>query len=385
MSPDTSQTKVCPTCGTRLNENATRCLVCGRNFAPSAAPAKSGATSKNVQGPRIPEVRLSLPVAIGLVVLMLGLGAVIVYAILAGSNAAASVGLTPTPTASNTPTVTFTPTASATPTITPTFTPEPPVDYQVLSGEVCSSIALKFGVTVDSIAKLNNFPPDCGTLFVGQTIKIPRPTPTPPPAATPTLSAQEATEQACGVADYVVKDGDTLGGIARAYNIDIEVLRNANGLPTDNIYSGMQLKIPLCQRLPTAGPTPTATPPPPYTAPNLLLPVDGTIFNFTDDAITLQWSAVGPLRTNEAYAVMIEDVTSGEGARSISYVTDTKFIVPTSLRPKDGRTHIFRWTVMAVRQKGVTADGQPIWDPGGAVSLARVFGWQGGPVGTPVP
>ncbi|NTV36388.1 MAG: LysM peptidoglycan-binding domain-containing protein, partial [Anaerolineaceae bacterium] len=286
---------------------------------------------------------------------------------------------------SNTPTLTATPTDMPTATITFTPSPQPPIDYKVLSGDVCSSIALKFGVTVDSISKLNGLPADCGFLVEGQSLRIPVPTATPPPPPTATLSGQEATDQACGKVEYIVKENDTIGGIARAYNIDLEALKLANSMLNDNIYSGMYLKIPLCQRLPTPGPTPTATLPPPYQAPNLLLPIDGTMFNFVDD-VTLQWSAVGPLREGESYAVIVEDVSGGEGIRLVTYVSDTKLIVPASMKPKDGKAHIYRWSVTAARQKGTTTDGQPIWDPAGAISIPRVFGWSaGGPVGTPAP
>jgi LysM repeat protein len=327
----------------------------------------------------MPEVTLSLPVALAIVVVVLALGAAIVYAIVSSGGKAANVitGATATATITPTPTQPFTATATLTPTITQTPTPLAPVDYKVKPGEVCSSIALKFNVTVESIATLNGLPPDCGILYEGEALKIPQPTPTPPPPPTATLSAQEATDQACGKADYTVKDGDTVGGIARAYNVSVDTLKNYNGLTTDNIWTGMLLKVPLCQRLPTAGPTPTATPPPPYQAPNPLLPVDGTIYGANDDNITLQWSAVGPLRPNEAYAVTIVDVTSGEGQKTVVYVTDTKYIVTTALRPKDKNNHIFRWVVMAVRQNGSTADGQPIYEAGGALSVPRVFGWTG--------
>ena len=70
MSPETTTpntTKICPTCGTRLGINATRCSVCGSNLAPSV----SVAANKAVSAPRLPAVTLSLPVLFGLVVLLL--------------------------------------------------------------------------------------------------------------------------------------------------------------------------------------------------------------------------------------------------------------------------------------------------------------------------
>jgi hypothetical protein len=91
--------------------------------------------------------------------------------------------------------------------------------------------------------------------------------------------------------------------------------------------------------------------------------------------ITLQWAAVGVLRENEAYAVTIEDITQGEGRREVATVTDTKYLVPASFLPSDRVPHVLRWWVVPVRQIGTDEDGNPIWDPAGAVSNPRVFTW----------
>ena len=40
-----SRTKICPTCGTRMNESATRCLVCGRTFNNDQIPAGKNASA----------------------------------------------------------------------------------------------------------------------------------------------------------------------------------------------------------------------------------------------------------------------------------------------------------------------------------------------------
>ena len=97
MSADTSTqpTKTCPTCGTRLNENATRCLTCGRNFAPLQRSAESKNTDVQVQ--RMPEITLSLPIALGLIVLVLAVGAGAVYTILKSTELIVEPTVTPSP------------------------------------------------------------------------------------------------------------------------------------------------------------------------------------------------------------------------------------------------------------------------------------------------
>lgn len=374
MSPDTTpkNTKLCPTCGTRLSEDAVRCLVCGTELTRVEKPAKP---TKAVQGSRMPEITFSLPVVLGFILLFIAVGAGSVYFMTQRSQAAV-------PPATVTPTTTITPTASVTPTPpppTPTDTPLPtatPIVYKIASGDTCLGIALRFGVSIQSIVLLNELPAACDTLFPGQELKIPQPTATPTPLPTATMSDADATRIACGEVEYTVQTNDTLSSIAANYAVSIGVLKEYNGLVNDTVRSGQKINIPLCQRLATAGPSPTPTLPPPYQAPNLLLPADGTAFVTSgDETITLQWAAVGTLRESEAYAITIVDVTKGTDEKIVNYVTDTKFIVPNEIRPADNTPHIIRWWVIPVRQIGTSKEGNPVWDKAGESSVWRDFVW----------
>jgi hypothetical protein len=152
------------------------------------------------------------------------------------------------------------------------------------------------------------------------------------------------------------------------------------------VLLGTTLIIPLCLRNATPGPTPTPTPLPPYPAPNLLLPANGASFLASDNSVALQWASVGTLRENEAYMVKVEDQTDSKNVLPLAYVTDTKFVVPVSYRPKDNRAHIFSWTVVAVRQTGNTDEnGNPIWEIAGEVSAPRLFSWTGTGGAAPAP
>jgi LysM repeat protein/ribosomal protein L40E len=385
MSPETptSTTKICPTCGTRLAETATRCLVCGTELSTKVEPKKPAA----VQASRMPEITLSLPAALGLLALFLVVGAALVFLALrlAGGSTPLAPANGPTPTVTLTLTATLTPTEAATNTPIPTATPLPPFEYTIGSGDTCTSIAVQFGVSVNSIIILNNLSTSC-ILSIGAKIKVPYPTPTLPPVATSTLEPAQATIQACEKVVITVQEGDTLSSIAANYAVPQEAIKSYNSLSTDAVFLGMSLIVPLCERAPTPGPTPTATIPPPYPAVNLLLPPDGASFTLANDSITLQWASIGTLRDNEAYMVTVEDVTEGEGRRLVDYVKDTKYNIPVSFRPKDAAPHVFRWWVTTVRQTGTDDQGQPIWDTAGALSLQRVFSWQGvAPEATPKP
>lgn len=381
MTSDTPSkpTRICPTCGSRVSEQAHRCLVCGAVLNPQVQTA---APEKPIQGSRMPEITLTLPAAIGFLAIFLAIGAGLVYFALQQTGKVSDPTLTPTLT--TTPTATFTPTPL---TPTPTNTPEPsptPLTYRVAANDTCSSIAFAFGVSIQSIVLLNNLPATCDTLYIGQALLIPHPTPTPTPFPTATLSPAEATEAACTKIEYIVQDNDTLSTISANYNIPIAVLKSYNGLVSDIVRSGQSLVIPLCERRGTPGPTPTNTPPPPYPPPSLLLPQDGAPFTLADQTITLQWASIGALQENEAYQVNIVDITEGGERKIVDYVLDTKYIVPTSFRPTDSKPHVIRWWVTTVRQVGTDENGNPIWEPAGANSEQRVFTWSG-VTGTPAP
>ena len=374
MNPKKRETndKVCPTCGTHLKPNATRCLVCGRTFTDvPTTPSPTG----QIKSRGLPKFTLSLPILLGGVLLLIAVGGGIIYFILRGSGQMSATE--PTPTQSPTPTLAQSPTPTLSPTTAPTFTAEPPITYAVQAGDTCSSIALKFDVSVTSIADLNNLASDCGVLTLNQELLIPRPTPTSSPQPSATKSIAQATEEACQKITYTVGANDTLSGIAANYNISVETLRSYNGLTSDTVYLNQVITIPLCERLPTAGPTPTATLPPPYAATNLLLPADGSVFTGTNETVTLQWAAIGGLLESDSYAVTIEDLTAGEGKKLVDYTKDTKYIVPVSFRPLETAPHVIRWYIQPVRQSGTTENGDPIWVTAGYPSEPRVFIWSG--------
>ena len=83
MSPENSKqnTQVCPTCGTRLSQSATRCLVCGTELSAKAVVEKKATNKveKSVQATRMPEIKLGLQAALGFIVVILLIGAGLVY------------------------------------------------------------------------------------------------------------------------------------------------------------------------------------------------------------------------------------------------------------------------------------------------------------------
>ncbi len=368
--------KICPVCGTKLSDNATRCLVCGTPLTTTAGARKAS----GIQPRRPAEVRLNLPVAIILGILMLALIGLLIYFILDRSNKPSDVTLallTETPTA--TATITQTPTITPTSTPEPTWTPLPPIEVKVRANEYCSTFAGLYNVSILSIIRQNNLDANC-TISEGMTLFIPQPTLTasPMPTATPDLTQVASLPQNDCDKTITVEIGptDTLSSIAMNYNVSITLIKEYNRMTSDIVRQGDNIVVPLCERLPTAGPSPTPTDPPPYPAPNLLLPNSGTAFTSTADSVTLQWAAVADLRPNELYRVTIQDLTSDVERILVEYVRDTKFIIPVTFRPYDTTCHIIQWTVAVARQTN-PGDPNPIYIEAGNAAQPRVFSWVG--------
>ena len=382
-----SKSRNCPVCGTKLSENARRCLVCGADLSGSKEPStsKPKKTNEKIDSKRIPEIKMNLIALIAIIVVILVLIGLLIFFIVTGGKTDAEGGVDTEATTTVTPTLTTTP--SNTPTVTPlpTWTPLPPIEYTVKDNETCLDIALQFNTSVQSIILANNLNTSC-LIAPGNVLQVPQPTLTPSPIPTATPEAFIADVEMCTQTDTIIVEANmTLSSIAANYNVSMSDIRIYNNLPNDIVRQGDRLIIPLCDRLPTAGPTLTPTPLPPYPAPNPLLPRSGAAFAATDEAVTLQWASVASLFPGEVYRVAVQDLTSAEEKILVDYVSDTKYILPASFRPIDTTPHIIQWSVSVARQ--INSDpNSPIYEEAGAISAFRVFSWVGSgvaPTATP--
>jgi LysM repeat protein len=134
--------------------------------------------------------------------------------------------------------------------VTPT-----PYFYQVQFGDTLWQIAQRHGIDLATLIRVNELE-DPNVLYPGQRLLISRHVTisgTPLPTATPTLYF------------YRVQPGDTLWRIAQRHGLDVETLRQVNGLQNPHvILAGQRLLI--SDRVTLSGTplptrTPTATPP----------------------------------------------------------------------------------------------------------------------------
>ncbi len=160
----------------------------------------------------------------------------------------------------------------------PVVLPPPPppapamTEYIVQRNDTLFLISKRYNIKLDAIRKANPglkgdnirlgqkimLP---GTVAVGEQ-KVPAGAILPPPPKPEYKPYDGATKE------YVVKSGDTLGGIAYPNGINIRQLKEMNGLTSDFIRAGQKLKIPATAvvKAPSAPAKPKALPPPPQPA-----------------------------------------------------------------------------------------------------------------------
>lgn len=224
------------------------------------------------------------PLIFGLAALLLIIGvAALIYFFVGSGRPAFSLFATDTPTPTETATATLTPTLTNTPTATSTEMPTStatetptiagPFDYQVLEGDSCYAIAIKFKVDLLLLIKVNNLAPEC-PISPGQKLTIPGPN-TQLPTDTPLPPLGKGTK-----IKYTVLTGDTLGSIALKFNSTVDAIKKENNIQNENeILVGMVLTVPVNLVTPvptnTIAPTVTGTPPtatrPPTATPTITL------------------------------------------------------------------------------------------------------------------
>lgn len=146
--------------------------------------------------------------------------------------------------------------------------PPPPagwVIYTVQPGDTLEAIATRAGVTAEQVLEVNCLPFSQLVADMQIYLKFTAPTntaPVPLPTAPPTATISPCQPPSNWVI-YIVRFGDTLFSLGRAFGVTTFQLQVNNCLPSDRIYAGQRLYVP---NVPTITPTearrPTETPEP---------------------------------------------------------------------------------------------------------------------------
>lgn len=401
--------KTCPICKTANPLNASFCMTCGSVLGTDAKGNVSRVTQSDYEYQygetdlmerAIHGVgrRYMLGGAVFLVVLMvIGLGIIFAPSLLKNLQISlVPVPVTRSPTASptlpstvtpGTPTRTPTPTVMPTDTLAPTPTREP-CRQTVQTGDVLWNVVVRCGHFSDAVfaqvIEINNLR-DAGTIFAGQVLEIPWPTPTLDPnipTATLDPEAQAETQNVAfdmsffptatllpGVQQHRVVAGENIITIALQYKATVEILSQLNpevtfsqcdfGLDlggercTVMVFEGQLLRVPAPTPTPTLSPTPsgsetpTPTPTPTFNAPVPQSPSNRAFFR-RNELVTLRWSPTGTLGRDETYRVIVKNLTT-----DMVYTADTldtMFVIPSEWQAKSDtlERHQYEWTISVV-------------------------------------
>ena len=136
---------------------------------------------------------------------------------------------------------------AVTPVVVPAAAEAATTTYIVQRGDYLAKISKKYNIKLDALRAANPQLKD-DVVKVGQKLNLPgkievgeQTVPAGAFAATP---KKEYKPYAGATKEYVVKAGDTLGGIAYGNGINIRQLKELNGLTGDGIRVGQKLQIP---------------------------------------------------------------------------------------------------------------------------------------------
>ena len=136
--------------------------------------------------------------------------------------------------------------------------------YVVQAGDSLGSIASRFKVPAKDLVKLNNIT-NPNKIRVGQKLTVPGYVDLKAPAPAHKAKVhKKAAKAVAGSGAYVVKAGDTLGGIAHANKTTVKALKQLNNLASDKVVVGQKLALPkgaavqAAKAAPEAGAAPVA-------------------------------------------------------------------------------------------------------------------------------
>jgi len=145
---------------------------------------------------------------------------------------------------------------SASETEDPVVTAKFSGSYKVAKGDTLGRLALRYGVSQNELKKANGL--KSSNIRVGQVLKVPGPVKkdvvvVAEPAVEPAEPVQAQPQDAASSSEvyikkrYVVKEGDTLGGIASSFGVTVDEIKKASALKSDTIDKGNILLIPVPQ------------------------------------------------------------------------------------------------------------------------------------------
>ncbi len=382
----------CPACGSYIPLNAAVCEICGHESGTTQAIPRTRMAGRSTGFPWG-------VIGVAAVMLVLVGGGLALWPYVSGRLAESE---RPLPTAEvilNPALLPVTPPAEAllafpaqTPTLAelvatpqPSPTPLPPLEHVVEQGDTCSSIALRYSVSLAQLIRVNRLDPSSCLIRVGDKLIIPRPTPTPQPTITyppgvtpPPTNTPLPTPTRPAEILYTVQSGETCSEIALKFSVPLSELIAQNNLDSECVIRvGQQLRLVFATPTPIPTLTPfilqTPTPRSSYAAPVLIAPLEGSII-VDQPFVTLRWSAVGFLQPDEWYVVQVQP--SGASQVPLFQTKATSLKLTTDLLEGLPEREITWWVQVRRRKQGADVADVSTFTPLSPPSTAHRFTWR---------
>ena len=116
--------------------------------------------------------------------------------------------------------------------------------YKIQTGDTLSEVAKSLNVPLEALRRVNSITSD-NELYPGRVLDIPTKEQVVAKPAQPQAAAVETPKAPAKPGHYVVKQGDTVWGIARQFNVSYNELLKINGIDKpEKMQIGQRLQIP---------------------------------------------------------------------------------------------------------------------------------------------
>ena len=353
----------CPNCGTRVARNAESCFMCGYDLRNQAQGRR-----------RFSWIDVLLVIAVlAVLVFWWRVGsesrqgteqADVVQAILPTSIPLMEATATPTPTATPLPT----------PTPVPVVQETLLIRHVVASGETLLSIAIDYDVSVEEIQRANGLSSEL--IRVGDELTIPvlRDSAAAQSSAATTdfeylvLSGDTlstiATRFGTSVEELLAANNLAAGEFIQPGDALIIPVR---GAPPEAIAVTPEVAQP---ETPATGENTSVI----YVAPRLIGPEEGAVVA-RGEPVIFQWASVDLLAPNEWYVLQVLPRNLTAKSLPTAWTKQTTYRLEPSLAPEGGQAADYAWLVSVVRVVRTT-DGRTLLEAASPPSDVRTFRWQ---------
>jgi len=270
-----------------------------------------------------------------------------------------------------TPTITPPPTATAVPIVQETVF----LRHVVGAGETLLSLAIQYDVSVEEIQRANNLSSELIRIGAELTIPVLRDSAAAQLSAT-TTEFEYIVASGDTLSTIATKFGSTVESLMVANNLAAgQFIRPGDvlavpvpGAPPEALQAAAES---------TSGVTPQASQPATsavYAQPRLIAPPDGAVIARTEPVI-FQWASVDLLAENEWYVLQILPRNLAARTLPTAWTKQTTYRLEPSVAPAEGVAADYAWLVSVVRVKR-DAEGRALLEAASPTSSVRTFSWR---------